>query len=103
MQSKERNPVQNQTKHEIWLFNSYKEIKSSQCKGPKVARVFDLLAPHRCEFKSRQGIWILSCEQAIWLAYETSMVLLRGSLVPEIKYGGAPDVLLHQYSWEVAI
>ena len=45
------------------------------------ARVFKVvdfrpLAPYRCEFESRQGLWIISCEEAIKLAYGTSEVLL---------------------------
>jgi hypothetical protein len=45
---------------------------------------FKLLAPHRCGFESRQGLWILLCEEAIKLAYGTSVVLLRCQFVPEI-------------------
>jgi hypothetical protein len=48
------------------------------------------VAPHR------QGLWILSYEEAIWLAYGTSMVLLRCPFVPEIMHGRAPEVFLHQ-------
>jgi hypothetical protein len=33
---------------------------------------FKPLAPHRCGFESRQGLWILSCEEAIQQAYGTS-------------------------------
>jgi hypothetical protein len=35
----------------------------------RVVKVFDLkpLAPHHCRFESRQGLWILSCEEAIQL------------------------------------
>jgi hypothetical protein len=54
------------------------------------------LAPHRCGFESRQGLWILSCEEAIQLAYGTSVVLLRCPFVPEIMHGKAPEVFLHQ-------
>jgi hypothetical protein len=38
----------------------------------RVLKVVDFkpLAPHRCGFESRQAIWILSCEEAIQLAYE---------------------------------
>jgi hypothetical protein len=45
---------------------------------------FKSLAPIRCGFKSRQGLWILSCEEAIQLAYGTSVVLLRCPFVPEM-------------------
>jgi hypothetical protein len=44
---------------------------------------FKQLAPHRCGFESRQGLCILSCEEAIKLAYGTSVVLIRCSFVPE--------------------
>jgi hypothetical protein len=37
---------------------------------------FKPLAPHSCGFESRQGLWIISCEEAIKLAYETSVILL---------------------------
>jgi hypothetical protein len=30
---------------------------------------FKSLAPHRCGSESQQGLWILSCEEAIQLAY----------------------------------
>jgi hypothetical protein len=64
----------------------------------RVVKVADLkpLAPHRCGFESRQGLWILSCEEAIQLAYGTSVFLLRSPFVPEIMHGRAPEVFLHQ-------
>jgi hypothetical protein len=49
---------------------------------------FKQLTPHRCGFDSRQGLWILSCEEAIQLAYRTSAVLLRCPFVPEIMHEG---------------
>jgi hypothetical protein len=63
-----------------------------------VVKVVDFkpLAPHRCGFESRQGLWILACEEAIQLAYRTSVVLLRCLLVLEIMHGRAPEVFLHQ-------
>jgi hypothetical protein len=63
-----------------------------------VVKVVDFkpLAPHRCGFESRQGFWILSCEEAIQLAYGTSVVLLKCPFVPEIMHGRAPEVFLHQ-------
>jgi hypothetical protein len=64
---------------------------------------FKPLAPHRCEFESRQGLWILSCEEAIQLAYGTSVVLFRCPFVPEIMQRRPYEVFLHQYSWNVAI
>jgi hypothetical protein len=64
----------------------------------RVVKVVDFkpLAPHRCGFEFRQGLWIISCEEAIQLAYGTSVVLLRCSFVPQIMHGGAPEVFLHQ-------
>jgi hypothetical protein len=61
-------------------------------------KVVDLkaLALHRCGFESRQGLMILSCEEAIKLAYVTSVVLLRCPFVPEIMHGRASEVFLHQ-------
>jgi hypothetical protein len=47
------------------------------------------LAPQRCGYESRQGLWILSCEEATQLAYGTSVVLLRCPFVPEIMHGRA--------------
>jgi hypothetical protein len=60
-----------------------------------VVKVVDFkpLAPHRCGFESRQG---LSGEEAIQLAYGTSVFLLRCPFVPEIMYRRAPEVFLHQ-------
>jgi hypothetical protein len=53
---------------------------------------FKLLAPHRCGFESRQGLWILSCEESIQLVYRTSVVLLRFLFVPEIMHVRASEV-----------
>jgi hypothetical protein len=64
---------------------------------------FKPLAPHLWGLESRQGLSILSCEEAIQLAYGKSEVLLKYSFVPEIMHGGAPEVFLHQLSWNVAI
>jgi hypothetical protein len=63
-----------------------------------VVKVVDFkpLAPHRCGFESRQGLWILSFEEAIQLAYGTSVVLLRYPFVPEIMHGRAQEVFLYQ-------
>jgi hypothetical protein len=70
-----------------------------------VVKVVDFkpLATHCCGFESRQGLWILSCEEAILIAYGTSSVLLRCPIVPEINHGRAPELFLHQYSWNAAI
>jgi hypothetical protein len=46
--------------------------------------------------ESRQGLWIISCEEAILLAYWTSVVQLRYQFVPEIMQDRAPEVLLHK-------
>jgi hypothetical protein len=63
----------------------------------RVVKVIDFkpLASHLCVFKS-QGQGLLSCEEAIQLAYVTSLALLRFSSVPDIMHGGAPEVFLHQ-------
>jgi hypothetical protein len=57
---------------------------------------FNPLSPHRCGFESLQGLWIISYEEAIQLAYGTSVVLLRCPFLPEIMHGRAPEVFLHQ-------
>jgi hypothetical protein len=57
---------------------------------------FKPLAPHRCGFESRQGLRIFTSEEAIKLAYGTSVVLLRCPFVTEIMHGRAPEVFLHQ-------
>jgi hypothetical protein len=64
----------------------------------QVVKVVDFkpLAPHRCGLESRRGLWILSCEEAIQLAYGMSVVLLRCPFVPEKMHGRAPEVFLHQ-------
>ena len=64
----------------------------------RVVRVIDLesLAPHHSGFKSRQELWILSCEEAIQLAYRMSVVLLSCLHMPEIMHGGALEVFVHQ-------
>jgi hypothetical protein len=63
-----------------------------------VVKVVDLKppAPHRFGFESRQGLWILSFEEAIQLAYGTWVILLRCPFVPEIMPWRAPEVFLHQ-------
>jgi hypothetical protein len=57
---------------------------------------FKPLVPHHCGFESRQGLWILTCDEAIQLAYGTSVILLRCPFVPEIMHGRATEVFLHQ-------
>jgi hypothetical protein len=65
-----------------------------------VLTVFDFkpFAPHCFEFKSLQGIRILSCEEAIQLAYETMVVLLKIPLDPARKgtQGLPPPVKLEK-------
>ena len=56
---------------------------------------FQSLTPHHCWFKSHQGLLILSCEEAIQLAFRKSVVLLRCLFVPEMMHRGAPEVFLH--------
>jgi hypothetical protein len=43
-------------------------------------------SPQCCGFKSRQRLWILSCEEAIQVAYGMSVVLLRPLFMPEIRH-----------------
>jgi hypothetical protein len=65
----------------------------------RVVNVIDFksLVPHRCGFESRQGLLIVSCEEAaIQLDYGTSVVLLRCPFVHEIMHVRAPRVYLHQ-------
>jgi hypothetical protein len=50
------------------------------------------LAHHHCGFETRQGLWILSYEEAVDVVYGTSVVLLRCPFVPEIMDGRAPEV-----------
>ena len=71
----------------------------------RVIKFVDLesLAHSHCVFESCQGLWILSYEEAIWLDYGTSVVLLRWPFVLEIMLGGAPEVFLHQKIWKLAI
>jgi hypothetical protein len=57
---------------------------------------FERLALYRRGFKSRQGLWILSCEETIQLAYRMSVVLLGCPFVPEIMHGRTPEVFFHQ-------
>jgi hypothetical protein len=69
-----------------------------------VVKVVDFkpLAPHSCGFESRQGLWILSYEEAIQLhvAYETLVVLCRCPFVLEMD-GSAPEIFLYQKSWKL--
>jgi hypothetical protein len=46
--------------------------------------------------ESGQGFCNLSCEEAIQLAYRTSVVLPWCPFVPEINYRRAPEFFLHQ-------
>ena len=60
-----------------------------------MVRDIDLVSlAHDCyRFESHQGFWILSCEEAIQIAYEMLVVLLRCLLVPEIIRRGLPPPL----------
>jgi hypothetical protein len=51
-----------------------------------VVKIIDFkpLILHSCAFESHQGLWILSCEKTIQLAYGMSMVRLRCPFTPEI-------------------
>jgi hypothetical protein len=75
---------------------TYHEINKRGVRG-RVVRVVDfkILALHLCGLEYRQGLWILSCEEAIQLAYGTSVVLLGCQLVPEIMHGRGHEVFLH--------
>jgi hypothetical protein len=57
---------------------------------------FKPLNHKRLGLESRQGLWILSCEEAIQLAYGTLVVLLRCPFVSEIIHGRTSEVFLHQ-------
>jgi hypothetical protein len=46
---------------------------------------------------------IIPREEAIQLAYGTSVVLLRFPFVPAIMYRRVPEVLLNQKNWKVAM
>ena len=56
---------------------------------------FKSLVPHHHGFKSIQGFWTLSYEEA-----SIQIILFYGStyvpVVPEIMHGGAPEVFLRQ-------
>jgi hypothetical protein len=71
----------------------------------KWLRLFDfkLLAAHHCGFKSQRWFWILSCGEAIKLAYRKLVVLLRCPFRSEIIHGRVPEVFLNQLSLKVAI
>jgi hypothetical protein len=63
-----------------------------------VVKVFDFkpFAPHRCGFKSQQGLLILPCEEAIQLAYGMFVVLLGCLFMPKMMHRRASEVYLHQ-------
>jgi hypothetical protein len=56
----------------------------------------DPFAPHHCGFEYQQGLWILSCEEAIKLAYRMLVVVLGCPFVPEIMHRMTPEVFFHQ-------
>jgi hypothetical protein len=58
--------------------------------------VFKPLAPYRYGFKSRQDRWIIACEEAIQLAFRTSVAILRCLFVPAVIHGRALEAFPHQ-------
>ena len=58
--------------------------------GVSVVSVVDFksFAPHCCGFKSLQGHWILSFEEAIQQAYGMLVILLMCLLMLDIMNGG---------------
>jgi hypothetical protein len=57
---------------------------------------FKPLPPQFRGFEFRQGLYILSCKEAIQPAYRTSVVLLRCPFMLEILHGRTPEVFLLQ-------
>jgi hypothetical protein len=51
-------------------------------------------------FESHQGFWILSCGEAIQLAYRMLVVLCP--VLPEIMHIGASEIFLNQLSCKLA-
>jgi hypothetical protein len=51
---------------------------------------FKPLESHRCEFEFGKALRILSFEEAIQLAYGTSVVLLRCLCLPDLIHRGLP-------------
>ena len=49
-----------------------------------------LLIENKLLNESRQGLWNISCEEAIQLAYKALVVLLRCLLMPDIMDGQVP-------------
>jgi hypothetical protein len=84
--------------HNIWVVFTLWTLLWHNSDTTRVVKVVDFkpLAPHRCGCVSWQRLWILSCEEAIQLAYGTAVVLLRRPLVPEVMHRKAPEVFLHQ-------
>jgi hypothetical protein len=54
-------------------------------------------------FKSSRGLWILSCEEAIQLAYGTLVILLTMLVGPKIMQWGSIAVFFYQESWKIVI
>ena len=50
-------------------------------------------------YKFHQGVLIFSCEDTIQIGYRT-LVVLRCTSLPEVMYGGALEVFLHQWMVE---
>jgi hypothetical protein len=57
---------------------------------------FKPLASNGCRFKSQQGLWILSCEEAIQLAYRSGwFYFMYVPFLSEIMHRRGPEVFLH--------
>jgi hypothetical protein len=52
---------------------------------------FESLAPHRCGFEFRQGLWFLAREKAKQLVFGRLVVLLRCPFLPRFIHGRALD------------
>jgi hypothetical protein len=78
---------------------------AQRIKGASVAKWLRSLTSKHLPFNTvGQGLWILSCEEAIQLANRMSVfLLLRCPFVPEVMHWRAPEVFLHQLSWKVYI
>jgi hypothetical protein len=59
---------------EIIVFISFVPKPCYRGGRSRMVKVLKPLAPHRCGFKFRKGLWILSCEEAMKLGYGTSVV-----------------------------
>jgi hypothetical protein len=78
----------------MYKAGSYLEFKRSVLNNDKDSKLN--LREMNC--KSQQDLWILSCEEAVKLAFRGLVVLFRCLLVPEIMHGGAPKVCHMTYN-----